>query len=71
MYREVQRMNSYGTAIIKKVKIVEMTTGDIFGEESLVFGWPSTCSIIVKSSQVSCYVIEPKFFEKKLRLVVP
>lgn len=70
MFREVKRINSYGDSCIKHVRIVEMTTGDIFGEESLVFGWPSTCKIVVKSASMSCYVIDPKFFEKKLRLIV-
>ena len=40
-----------------------MTVGDIFGEESLVFGRPSTCSIVVKSLNVSCLVVETKLFE--------
>ena len=71
MFRDVFRVNSYGNKVVKQVKIVEMTTGDIFGEETLVFGRNSTCSIVVKSSTVSCYVIDPKFFEKKLRLIVP
>jgi CRP-like cAMP-binding protein len=57
--------------VTKQIKIIEMTSGDIFGEESMVFGRQSTSSIVVKGSQLSVYVIDPKFFEKKFRLLVP
>mgnify|MGYP002365711711 CR=1 FL=1 len=67
MLWKYMKKNLYGDELVKEAKIIEMTVGDIFGEESLVFGRTSTCWIVVKSVIMSCYVVEPKLFEQKLR----
>lgn len=71
MYWKFTKKNQYGDEVTKEAKIIEMTVGDIFGEESLVFERPSTCWIVVKSVSMSCFVVEPKLFEQKLRSIMP
>ena len=71
MYWKTLKRNQYDDEVVKECKIIEMTVGDIFGEESLVFNWPSTCKIVVKSEIMSCYIVEPKLFEQKLWQIIP
>ena len=71
MYRKITKPNQYGDLVTKEVKIVDLASGDTFGEENLVFNRSSTCSIKVKSLVMSCYIVDPKLFEAKLRFLIP